>query len=214
MLNSGAELKLLTDGAGEVQICGVCEQPVHDAEDLVDLINQASARRATCATGVHDQSSRSHAVCRVHIRRADGRTGIFTMVDLAGTERGKDSQWHDKELQKETAEINSSLAALKDCVRERSQNAKHISFRKSKLTQILKSCFTRKDAYTVVIATVSPSSGVGRPRQPFIRAAPSLWGCFLLARATVRLTRIFFAATDAVIEFRTRSIRCRRCSTL
>jgi kinesin family protein 2/24 len=109
MLNKGGAVQLMTDAKGDVKLCGVVEQQVHDADDLVALITDASARRATCATGVHDQSSRSHGVCRITVQRPGAKPGVFTMVDLAGTERGKDSLWHDKELTKETAEINSSL---------------------------------------------------------------------------------------------------------
>ena len=81
------------------------------------------------------------------------------MVDLAGSERSKDSMYHDAQMQKETAEINESLMALKNCVRELSSNATHVNFRGSSLTQVLKSCFTDANACTVVIATVAPSSG-------------------------------------------------------
>jgi kinesin family protein 2/24 len=43
-------------------------------------------------------------------------------------------------------------------VRERSRGSTHIPYRQSKLTQLLKSAFG-KSAFTVVIATCSPSSG-------------------------------------------------------
>ena len=163
MLNDAGPVKMLTDAGGEVHLRGVAEVPVSSAEELHRQIVEAGKLRATAATGVHDQSSRSHALCRVLLRAAgaaDGAVhGSFTMVDLAGTERNKDSQHHDAKLRKETTEINKSLMALKDCVRERAQGAAHISFRKDKLTQLLKSCFTMAEAYTVVIATVSPSCG-------------------------------------------------------
>ena len=160
MLNEGATVELMADKKGEFQLHGAVTREASDAEELLEIMDEASSRRATCATGVHDQSSRSHAVCRISIIKADSNThGVFTMVDLAGTERGKDSMWHDEKLQRETAEINTSLMALKDCVRERARGAKHIPFRGSKLTQLLKSCFVSAQACTVVIATVSPSSG-------------------------------------------------------
>ena len=41
--------------------------------------------------------------------------GVFTMVDLAGSERRQDSASHDAARRKESAEINSSLLALKEC---------------------------------------------------------------------------------------------------
>eukprot|EP01048_Picozoa_sp_COSAG05_P018685 COSAG05_NODE_2778_length_2648_cov_85.555904_1_plen_357_part_00 len=141
MLNGGAEVLLQANREGDYEMSSVVEETACDAEELLALIDAASAKRATCATGVHDQSSRTHAVCRILIRGGAG--GMFTMVDLAGTERQKDSMWHDEKLQKETAEINSSLMALKECVRQRNSGAKYINFRASLLTKMLRSCFVK-----------------------------------------------------------------------
>ena len=78
--------------------------------------------RAHTHTGVHDASSRSHAVLRVYIHdtRAveergdlldvDGEAeGVLTLVDLAGSEHRIDSMHHTAQRRKEGAEINSSL---------------------------------------------------------------------------------------------------------
>ena len=159
MLNGGGSVDLMSDKHGEVQLCGMTELEANDADELLTVMTAANNARLTCATGVHDQSSRTHAVCRVSIRRAGKPDGMFTMVDLAGSERSKDSMYHDAQTQKETNDINVSLMALKDCVREITKGAAHVNFRGSSLTQVLRSCFTDKSACTVVIATVSPSSG-------------------------------------------------------
>lgn len=85
MLNGGAPVRLRTDGDGQVMLQGVTEAGCFDADDLMKSINAASKLRATSATGVHDQSSRSHAICRVMIRRdppPSAPWGQFTMVDL------------------------------------------------------------------------------------------------------------------------------------
>ena len=42
---------------------------------------------------------------------------MLTLVDCAGTERKEDSAAHTAERRKEGAEINSSLHALKECLR-------------------------------------------------------------------------------------------------
>lgn len=41
------------------------------------------------------------------------RCGSITFVDLAGSERSGDSTYHSKEQIKQTADINTSLSALK-----------------------------------------------------------------------------------------------------
>lgn len=138
------------------------EVTVHNAQELLCFIRLACALRATEATGVHDQSSRSHAVCRIFINREGSQEGILQLIDLAGSEHRIDSAEHDAARRKEGAQINSSLAALKECVRCKATpkvggNAPFLPYRKSKLTHLLRACFEEGNP-TVVIATVSPSS--------------------------------------------------------
>jgi hypothetical protein len=54
--------------------------------------------------------------------RRRNKQGLLTLVDCAGSERKEDSGEHDVERQRETAEINSSLHALKECVRAIAHN--------------------------------------------------------------------------------------------
>ncbi|KAL1503167.1 hypothetical protein AB1Y20_011226 [Prymnesium parvum] len=162
MLNGGAPCQPLTDQAGDVQLVPSVEVQVTSARGLLALLTFASSLRATAATGVHDASSRSHAICRLSVQRADataGECGSLTLVDLAGSEQRIDSEKHDPKRTKESAAINSSLMALKDCVRAVSRGdhwgllgGRHI------LTKLLKPAFTRPDARTVVLATVSPAA--------------------------------------------------------
>lgn len=51
-----------------------------------------------------------------------------------------------------------SLLALKECIRAL-ETGTHVSFRASKLTQVLKAAFTNKRAKTVMVAAVSPAAG-------------------------------------------------------
>ena len=53
------------------------------------------------------------------------------------------------------AEISKSLLALKECIRALDQGKKHLPFRGSKLTLVLKESFS-ENSKTVMIATVSP----------------------------------------------------------
>jgi hypothetical protein len=85
--------------------------------------------------------------------------GVLTLVDLAGSEHKIDSMYHSAERRKEGAAINSSLMALKECVRAKAagKDLSHF-YRKSKLTMALKSSFSDPSARTTVIVTVSPAS--------------------------------------------------------
>lgn len=161
MLNAGQECKLSQAADGSVHPFPCVEVEVKDGTELLGLIRLAAKLRVTAATGVHDQSSRSHAVCRIYVDGLDagGSEGTLTLVDLAGSEQRNDSAEHNAERRKEGAKINASLAALKDCIRAASRGSKFVNFRQNRLTQMLRSCFSRLDGHqTVVIATVSPSS--------------------------------------------------------
>eukprot|EP00929_Paragymnodinium_shiwhaense_P024340 TRINITY_DN15006_c0_g1_i4.p1 TRINITY_DN15006_c0_g1~~TRINITY_DN15006_c0_g1_i4.p1 ORF type:complete len:910 (-),score=161.76 TRINITY_DN15006_c0_g1_i4:216-2945(-) len=159
MLNQGNDVTLVTACDGAVHPHPCTEVEVESAQELCALIDMATKMRATAATGVHDQSSRSHAICRVFLGTGGEREGCLTLVDLAGSEHRIDSAEHNAERRKEGAKINASLCALKECVRAMANGAKFIAFRQSRLTQILRNCFDGQGRHpTIVIATVSPSS--------------------------------------------------------
>jgi kinesin family protein 2/24 len=82
-------------------------------------------------------------------------------VDLAGSERGTDTKSHNAQRRTESQEINTSLLALKECIRALDMNksgTKHVPYRQSKLTLILKDCFTSDNAKTTMIANISPGA--------------------------------------------------------
>eukprot|EP00958_Prasinococcus_capsulatus_P005961 scaffold569_cov408-Prasinococcus_capsulatus_cf.AAC.55 len=97
---------------------------------------------------------------------ADGETegiawhivGKFSFIDLAGSERGADTYDNDRQTRLEGAEINKSLLALKECIRALDMQSKHIPFRGSKLTEVLRDSFIG-NSRTVMIANISPTSG-------------------------------------------------------
>ena len=77
----------------------------------------------------------------------------------------KEDMHHSAEQRRETAEINASLYALKECVRQRRRQAEgqrrraaRTPYRSSHLTRVLMECFIRPDARLGVIGTVSPAS--------------------------------------------------------
>eukprot|EP00854_Cymbomonas_tetramitiformis_P021855 gene21855-26308_t len=147
MLNEGRPAQLITGANGEVQPFPVTEVKVASAGELATYISFATALRATEVTGSnHAGSSRTHAVLRVYVswEGEEGEEGVLTLVDLAGSEHRTDSKDHNAQRRKEGAQINSSLMAMKECVRARAASAAFVPYRKSKLTHLLKTCFTSK----------------------------------------------------------------------
>lgn len=150
------------DGKGRVQVEGLKEVIVSDETELLQLIERGNNERTTHATEMNNDSSRSHAICQIALRRTAAREGSepygkLSLIDLAGSERGQDTKHHNRQRRQESAEINKSLLALKECVRALDSASSHVPYRASKLTMILKDSFSN-DARTVMISCISPVS--------------------------------------------------------
>lgn len=86
------------------------------------------------------------------------RSKYLPLLPKAGSERGTDTKSHNRQRRTESSEINTSLLALKECIRALDGKLGHVPYRASKLTLILKDCFTSSLARTTMIATVSPGA--------------------------------------------------------
>ncbi|EPQ17072.1 Kinesin-like protein KIF2C [Myotis brandtii] len=156
LLNKKAKLRVLEDGKQQVQVLGLQEHLVNCADDVIKMIDIGSACRTSGQTFANSNSSRSHACFQI-LLKAKGRVhGKFSLVDLAGNERGADTSSADRQTRMEGAEINKSLLALKECIRALGQNKAHTPFRESKLTQVLRDSFIGENSRTCMIAMISP----------------------------------------------------------
>jgi hypothetical protein len=148
------------NGQGEVVIRGLSSHVVANEHALLECVRQGSESRSVGTTAANADSSRSHAVLQLTVgRRNDKPIGKLSFIDLAGSERGSETGKNlDKQTRLEGAEINKSLLALKECIRALDQDSRHLPFRQSTLTQVLKDSFVGGITRTVMIATVSPNS--------------------------------------------------------
>uniref|UniRef100_A0A3P9PXS7 Kinesin-like protein n=1 Tax=Poecilia reticulata TaxID=8081 RepID=A0A3P9PXS7_POERE len=156
LLNRKAKLRVLEDGKQQVQVVGLQEREVKCTEEVLKLIEMGNSCRTSGQTSANAHSSRSHAVFQIILRRRGKMHGKFSLIDLAGNERGADTSSADRQTRLEGAEINKSLLALKECIRALGRNKPHTPFRASKLTQVLRDSFIGENSRTCMIATISP----------------------------------------------------------
>ena len=120
MLSGKSKLRVLEDGKQQVQVVGLTESVVSSVEDVLKLITSGNNIRTSGQTSANQHSSRSHAVFQIILRNTTAKKplyGKFSLIDLAGNERGADTSSADRQTRMEGAEINKSLLALKECIR-------------------------------------------------------------------------------------------------
>ncbi|XP_078657809.1 kinesin-like protein KIF2A isoform X4 [Branchiostoma floridae x Branchiostoma belcheri] len=159
--NKKHKLRVLEDGKQQVQVVGLTEKHVTTVDDVLKLITEGNRTRTSGQTSANQHSSRSHAVFQIILRKRATRKlfGKFSLIDLAGNERGADTISSDRQTRMEGAEINKSLLALKECIRALGRpNSVHTPFRASKLTQVLRDSFIGERSKTCMIAMISPGS--------------------------------------------------------
>ena len=103
LLGRRAVLRILEDGNKSVQVVGLNEVSVSSTEDVMTLIKQGSDQRTAGTTSANANSSRSHAVFQIILKRLvflgrnfviklffrqnEDTHGKISLIDLAGNER-------------------------------------------------------------------------------------------------------------------------------
>lgn len=167
---------------GEVSVPGATVVKIQDLEHFLQLLQIGEANRLAANTKLNTESSRSHAILVVNIRKSvkndeetassfqekDSKTGRhgnqipivrkskLLIVDLAGSER-IDKSGSEGRLLEEAKFINLSLTSLGKCINALAENSPHIPTRDSKLTRLLRDSFGGS-ARTSLIITIGPSS--------------------------------------------------------
>lgn len=167
---------------------------VRDQQSFLELLRVGEAHRYAANTKLNTESSRSHAILLVQIKRSvPGREVDFStetdhsshlatnykppmlrkaklvLVDLAGSERVNKSGSEGHMLE-EAKSINLSLSALGKCINALAENSAHVPVRDSKLTRLLKDSFGGTSRTSLVI-TIGPS-----PRHRAETASTILFG--------------------------------------
>ncbi|KAI0308027.1 P-loop containing nucleoside triphosphate hydrolase protein [Multifurca ochricompacta] len=171
-----------SDGPVGKYISGLTHVRVNSAKEAKKMITLGQLHRRVFGTLANSQSSRSHGVVTIKLlRKHRGErdehsfymTSRLTLIDLAGSERSKNTQATGERL-KEAGNINKSLMVLGQCIEVMRANQKRVAqslgaqnqrsdtrdvkrylavvpFRHSKLTEILMDYFTGEGRVTMII---------------------------------------------------------------
>ncbi|XP_075522869.1 kinesin-like protein KIN-UB isoform X2 [Primulina tabacum] len=165
---------------GDVSVPGATLVEIRDHMSFMELLQLGEAHRYAANTKLNTESSRSHAILMVHIKRSvkgknpslSSENGSITLtgktlkppivrksklviVDLAGSER-IDKSGSEGHTLEEAKSINLSLSALGKCINALAENSAHVPVRDSKLTRLLRDSFGGT-ARTSLIITIGPS---------------------------------------------------------
>lgn len=164
---------------GDVSLPGATLVEIRDQQNFLELLRIGEANRIAANTKMNTESSRSHAMLTVHIKRSVAesedtvssqngdtshlikpskplvRKSKLVVVDLAGSERVHKSGSEGHMLE-EAKSINLSLSSLGKCINALAENNAHVPFRDSKLTRMLRDSFGGS-ARTSLIVTIGPS---------------------------------------------------------
>ncbi|KAL3981516.1 Kinesin motor domain family protein [Acanthocheilonema viteae] len=159
--NHTKKLEIKEHSERGVYVAGLSMHVCHDYKACQRLMKEGSVNRHVGATLMNKDSSRSHSIFTVYIEVAlnNGsiRIGKLNLVDLAGSERqAKTGTTGDRF--KEATKINLSLSALGNVISAFVDGkSKHIPYRDSKLTRLLKDSLGG-NMKTIMVACISPSS--------------------------------------------------------
>ncbi|XP_011299424.1 kinesin-like protein KIF18A [Fopius arisanus] len=161
LLHKSGPLALREDGRAGVIVANLKIISISSADELLQLLARGNKNRTQHPTDANQESSRSHAVFQVYVNMASKLDGQvkqvkLSMIDLAGSERASATGCKGARF-KEGANINKSLLALGNCINNLADGVKHIPYRDSKLTRLLKDSLGG-NCRTVMIANIGPSS--------------------------------------------------------
>ncbi|XP_065860668.1 kinesin-like protein KIN-8A [Euphorbia lathyris] len=163
LLSPGRPLVLREDKQGIIA-AGLTQYRAYSTDEVMALLQRGNQNRTTEPTRANETSSRSHAILQVVVeyrvkdafQSVENRIGKLSLIDLAGSERALATD--QRTLRSlEGANINRSLLALSSCINALVEGKKHIPYRNSKLTQLLKDSLGGV-CNTVMIANISPSN--------------------------------------------------------
>ncbi|XP_013392997.1 carboxy-terminal kinesin 2 [Lingula anatina] len=153
------DIKMTGSNSNDVMVTNLTLVPVSSENQVHSLLEKASHNRAVAETKCNERSSRSHSVFRLKLTGSneltgEGCQGTLNLIDLAGSERLKESGSEGQRL-KETQAINKSLSNLGNVIMALANKESHIPYRNSKLTYLLQNSLGG-NSKTLMFVNISP----------------------------------------------------------
>jgi len=147
-------------GHAATMLQGVEEFHITSASEGLQLLQAGNCKRQIAATKYNDFSSRSHTIFAVTVKQTTGTgeeviCGKLSLVDLAGSENIQRSGAQNGRAA-EAGLINKSLLTLGRVINALVEKSKHIPYRESKLTRLLRDSLGG-ETKTCIVATLSPA---------------------------------------------------------
>ena len=145
-----------------VYVKGLLEIYVSSVQEVYEVMRRGGSARATAATNMNQESSRSHSIFVItitqkNVETGSAKSGQLFLVDLAGSEKVGKTGASGQTLE-EAKKINKSLSALGMVINSLTDGkSTHIPYRDSKLTRILQESLGGNSRTTLII-NCSPSS--------------------------------------------------------
>ncbi|MEN2498755.1 MAG: Kinesin-related protein 6, partial [Marteilia pararefringens] len=154
-----SNLEIFEDSEGNFNLSGMKRKQIFNYKHSLDLMKKALDQRKSSDTSINRNSSRSHCICIIDLTKFHNENSFskskLHLVDLAGSERVYKNSLDGKTLE-EAKNINLSLHFLEHVVLALGEvDRKHIPFRNSTLTSILKSTLG-SNCRTAMLATLNP----------------------------------------------------------
>ena len=149
---------------------------IRNLDEAMHLIREASKHRALASTNLNETSSRSHTCLMIDVLKRPvpscsnhtsstpaevpkAQVSKLVLVDLAGSERvsqalGSEQHYLGPRF-KESRAINLSLSSLGNCINALATGKKHVPFRDSKLTRLLRDALGGNCKTSLIMNTYS-----------------------------------------------------------
>ena len=140
-LSHHSKLDLKEDKTGSVKIVEVIENKLSSASQFSKMSEKIFSSR------VGERQHKSHLICRMRIRPADGgNDGFLYLIEMAGSEQAKCNSSHSSD-KREAEQTKRSFSVLRECLRGRASTSSNpdqsysVPYGQSKLTLLQKGCW-------------------------------------------------------------------------